>query len=324
MYPLKFENIYSEKVWGSRDLETFRGNLPEGKIGESWDVACHKNGTSIVANGEYKGIRLDDLITKKGPDLIGSKISMDWFPLLVKLLNTSDKLSVQVHPDDKYAQEVEEDMGKTEVWYVVAAKRGAKLILGTNGCTKEEFERAIYEGNPEKYMNVIEVKKGDVYLIKSGLIHTMGEGLIIAEIQQNSDTTYRLYDYNRGRELHIKKALDVIDFNLVGKKSMGLEVNKEGYSKVYYCLNKHFALELYNIEVSCLEYSDNERFYIYTCVEGKGKIYYSNGTVDINMGDSVLIPATLGKYEIRGQLKLLKSYVPDVEKVEREILDIVE
>jgi mannose-6-phosphate isomerase len=324
MYPLKFENIYYEKVWGSRDLEAFRGNLPEGKIGESWDVACHKNGTSIVDNGEYKGKRLDELIKIKGEELIGSKISKDWFPLLVKILNTSDKLSVQVHPDDKYAQEVEGDMGKTEVWYVVDAKEGAKLILGTNGCTKEEFKRAIEEGNPEKYMNVVEVKKGDVYLIKSGLIHTMGEGLIIAEIQQNSDTTYRVYDYNRGRELHIQKALDVIDFDLIGKKSNGLRVNKEGYSKTYYCLNKHFALELYDVKASFSEYSDNERFYIFTCVEGKGQVYYSNGTVDINMGDSILIPATLGKYEIIGQLKLLKSYVPDVEKVEKEILDVIE
>ncbi|EOC99657.1 type I phosphomannose isomerase catalytic subunit [Caldisalinibacter kiritimatiensis] len=322
MYPLKFENIYCEKVWGSRDLESFRDNLPEGKIGESWDVACHKNGTSVISNGEHKGMRLDDLIKEKGQELVGSKISTEWFPLLIKLLNTSGKLSVQVHPDDEYARKVEGDMGKTEVWYVVDAKEDAKLILGTNNCTKAEFEQAINNGNPEEYMNVVKVKKGDVYLIKSGLIHTMGEGLIIAEIQQNSDTTYRVYDYGRGRELHIEKALDVIDFELQGKKSEGLTVKKSGYSKTYYCLNEHFALELYDVHTSFAEKSDKERFYIFTCVEGEGKIKYRNGIEEIKMGDSLLIPATLGEYEVIGKMKLLKSYVPDVEKVEREILNV--
>lgn len=323
MYPLKFENLYFEKVWGSRDLESFRDDLPSGKIGESWDLSCHPHGVSIVSNGKYKGMKLDELIKQEGVKLLGTKISVDRFPLLVKLLNTSDKLSVQVHPDDEYALRVEGEMGKTEVWYVVEANEGARLILGTNGCTKKQFEMAIIEGNPEKYMNVVKVKKGDVYLIKSGLIHTIGAGLIIAEIQQNSDTTYRVYDYNRGRELHIEKALDVIDFDLVGKKSEGLKVEREGYSKTYYCLNKHFSLELYDIKDNLIENSDEERFYIFTCVEGKGEIKYTGGVEEINMGDSILIPASLGQYQIVGQLKLLKSYVPDVEKVEKEILEIV-
>lgn len=324
MYPLKFENIYVEKVWGSRDLEGFRSNLPKGKIGESWDVSCHDHGTSVVANGKYKGMKLNELIKKKDDEILGTKISKDKFPLLVKLLNTSDKLSVQVHPEDEYALKVEGDMGKTEVWYVVEAKEGAKLILGTNGCSREEFKKAIETGEPEKYMNVVKVKKGDVYLIKSGLIHTMGEGLIIAEIQQNSDTTYRVYDYSRGRELHIEKALDVINFDLIGKKSEGLKVKKEGCSKVYYCLNKHFALELYDVKQSFTENSDKERFYIFTCVEGQGEIRYANGTEKINKGDSILIPANLGEYRVAGKLKVLKCYVPDVDKVEEEILQIVE
>jgi len=324
MYPLKFENIYVEKVWGSRDLDSFRNNLPKGKIGESWDVSCHDHGTSVVANGVYKGRKLNELIKEKGVDILGAKISNDKFPLLVKLLNTSDKLSVQVHPGDEYALRVEGEMGKTEVWYVVEAKEGAELILGTNGCTREEFEKAIEAGEPEKYMNVVKVKKGDVYLIKSGLIHTMGEGLIIAEIQQNSDTTYRVYDYNRGRELHIEKALDVIDFDLIGKKSEGLKIEGEGYSKVYYCLNEHFALELYDVEKSFTENSDEERFFIFTCVEGEGEIRYSKGAEKIKKGDSILIPASLGEYKVIGKLKVLKSYVPDVDKMKGEILQVVE
>ncbi|MFD3158595.1 type I phosphomannose isomerase catalytic subunit [Haloimpatiens sp. FM7330] len=321
MYPLKFENLYYEKIWGGRDLESFRSNLPEGNIGESWDIACHKNGTSIVANGEFKGIRLDELMNQKGSELIGTKISKDWFPLLIKLINAKDNLSVQVHPNDEYAKKVEGEMGKTEVWYVVESFEGGNLIVGTKeGCTKEQFKAAIEKGELDEHMNRIPVKKGDVYLVKSGLIHAIGEGVIIAEIQQNSDTTYRVYDYNRGRELHVKKALDVTDLSLQGTKREGIKIEREGYSKSYLCLGKDFSLELYDIKEICNENSDTERFYAFTCVEGHGEILYRDGTEIIKKGDSIFIPATLGKYTLKGNMKLLKSYVPDVEKVEKEIL----
>lgn len=324
MYPLKFENLYFDKVWGARGLEKIRKNLPEGKIGESWDVSCHPHGMSVISNGEFKGITLQELIDKNGDKVIGKSISKDRFPLLVKLLNTSDKLSVQVHPNDEYAKEKENELGKTEVWYVVDAEAGAKLIVGTNGCTKEQFRDAIANGNPEEYMNVIEVKKGDTYLIKSGLVHSIGGGLLIAEIQQNSDTTYRVYDYNRGRELHIEKALDVIDFALEGKKSEGLKIEKKGYSKTYLCFNDKFSFEFYDINQSMKEKSDLERFYIFTCVDGEGGIEYKDGTETIRKGESILIPACLGEYCITGNIKVLKSYVPDVETVRKEILNIVE
>ncbi|WBW97024.1 type I phosphomannose isomerase catalytic subunit [Oceanirhabdus sp. W0125-5] len=321
MYPLKFKNIYFEKIWGGRDFELFRDNMPEGNIGESWDIACHKNGTSVVANGEFEGMKLDELIEEKGAELIGSKISSDWFPLLIKLINAKESLSVQVHPDDEYGMKVEGEMGKTEVWYVVEAFEGANLVVGTKeGCTKEQFKAAIERGNLEPHMNKILVEKGDVYFVKSGLIHAIGEGVIIAEIQQNSDTTYRVYDYDRGRELHVEKALDVVDLSLIGKKSTGVKLEGEGFSKSYLCLCKDFSLELYDVSTCIKEVSDNERFYAFTCVEGEGKVKYKDGEVDINKGDSVMIPAALGEYELVGEMKLLKSYVPDVEKVKKEIL----
>lgn len=324
MYPLKFENLYYEKIWGGRDLEQFRDNLPAGNIGESWDVACHKNGTSIVANGEFKGKRLDDLIKEKGSELIGTKIGSDWFPLLVKLINAKDKLSVQVHPNDEYAKKVEGDMGKTEVWYVVEAFEGANLVVGTKGnCTKEQLKEALEKDQLDEYMNKIPVKKGDVYLVRSGMIHAIGEGVIVAEIQQNSDTTYRVSDYNRGREIHVKKALDVIDLSLRGKKSEGIKIKKDGYEKTYLCLGRDFSLELYDFKDELAEKSDEERFYIFTCVDGEGKIFYGQNNSKsevVNYGDSILIPAGTGNYIFKGNMKLLKSYVPDVEKVQREIL----
>lgn len=320
MIPLKFENIYFDKIWGGRDLKIFRDNLPKGDIGESWDVACHSHGTSTIANGEYKGIKLNELIELKGEEVIGSKISKSWFPLLVKIINSKEKLSVQVHPDDEYARKVEGEMGKTEIWYVIEAFEGANIVLGTKGCTKEQFKKAIEIGKLDNFMNVIPIKKGDVYLVRSGLIHAIGQGVIIAEIQQNSDTTYRVYDYNRGRELNIDKALDVVNFYLKGEKSKGLKVQFDGYSKIYYCLSKYFSLELYDITESVIEVSDIERFFIYTVVEGQGEIICKDGSEYIRCGDSILIPAQLGEYKILGNLKLLKSYVPDEEKVKNEIL----
>lgn len=312
MYSIKFENLYFEKVWGGRDLELFRDNLPEGNIGESWDVACHKNGMSIVANGEFKGKRLDELIKEKGEELLGTKIDKYGFPLLVKLINAKESLSVQVHPNDSYAREVEGEMGKTEVWYVVEAFEGANLVVGTKeGCTKEQLKKAIEEGKLENYMNRISVKKGDVYFVESGLIHTIGEGVIIAEIQQNSDTTYRVYDYNRGRELHIQKALDVVNLELKGERKVGEKAEYDGYNKVCYCICDKFILEVYDIYGEVKESSDKESFYIFTCVEGEGEIISAEVSEAIKKGDSFLIPAALGEYVIKGNLKVLKSYVPD-------------
>ena len=310
MYPFKFTPIYFDKIWGGRDLKLFRENLPEGDIGESWDVACHNHGTSVISNGEFKGMSLEDVIRLEGEKIIGSEISEEWFPLLVKLINSKEKLSVQVHPDDKYAKEVEGEMGKTEVWYVVEAFKGANLVVGTKDCTKEQFKKALKEGSFEKYLNKVYVEKGDVYFVKSGLIHAIGEGVIIAEVQQNSDVTYRVYDYNRGRELHIEKALEVVDLSLKGERVIGITEEHEIYNKTIYCSCEHFTLELYDIKKQFNECSSKERFYIFTCVEGEGKIRYSNGEESIKMGESILIPASLGEYEFLGVMKVLKSWVP--------------
>lgn len=312
MYPLKFENLYFEKIWGGRDFEAFRSNLPDGNIGESWDVACHKNGTSIVANGEYKGKKLDELIKEKGTQLLGTKIEMNKFPLLIKLINSRDCLSVQVHPDDVYAVRFGEEQGKTEAWYVVEAFEGASIIAGTKeGCTRKQLEEAINENNLEPFMNRIFVNKGEVYFIKSGLIHAIGSGIIIAEIQQNSDITYRVYDYGRGRELHIDKALEVIDLKLRGERCIESSVIKrEGFSKVLICSCKEFCLEIYDIENKMEECSDIERFFIFTVVEGEGEIVSKYGTEKVERGCSILIPANLGSYSLIGKMRLLKSYVP--------------
>ncbi|PRR81039.1 type I phosphomannose isomerase catalytic subunit [Clostridium vincentii] len=308
MYPIKFQNLYYDKIWGGRDLESFRDNLPKGNIGESWDIACHPNGTGIVENGAYKGTRFDDLVKKYGNSLVGTKVNIERFPLLVKLVNTREKLSVQVHPGDEYAAKYEGDYGKTEAWYVIDAKPGATLIVGTKDCTKEQFEVAIKSGEVETYLNKIEVVKGDCFLINSGLVHAICEGIIVAEIQQNSDLTYRVYDYGRPREIHVEKALGVINFDLQCENLKGKEVVFDGYKKSLLCENEYFGIEKIIIEKSVEENSNKEKFDILTCVDGEGIIEGKGYTEKIKMGDSYLIPATLGKYEIKGQLILLKSY----------------
>ena len=310
MYPIKFENLYYDKIWGGRDLEAFRNNLPEGEIGESWDVACHPNGTGIVANGELKGKGFDEVIAEFGHALVGSKVSTEKFPLLVKLINSREKLSVQVHPGDEYAKRVENQFGKTEAWYVVDAKPGAKLIVGTKNCDKEVFAKAIEEGKCEEFLNVVDVKKGDCFLINSGLVHAICEGLIIAEIQQNSDVTYRVYDYGRPREIHVEKSLDVIDFNLKAENLSNSKIeNFEIFDKVKLCKNKYFAMEKINIQNKYISSSEKERFHIITCVDGEGSISGGSISEEIRIGDSILIPANLGQYEIVGNISVLRSYV---------------
>lgn len=309
MYPLKFKSLYYDKIWGGRDFESFRDDLPEGEIGESWDIACHPNGTGIVSNGEFKGQRFDDLINKYEYKLVGSKISKEKFPLLVKLINSKEKLSVQVHPGDEYAAKYENEYGKTEAWYVMDAKEGASLIVGTKNCTKKEFEEAIKNNTVEEYLNKIPVKKGDCFLINSGLVHAICEGVIIAEIQQNSDVTYRVYDYGRPREIHVEKALDVINFNLQCENlSEKEEVKYNGYSHSLLCKNEYFGIEKISVEEEFNDKSNEEAFYIYTCVEGSGYIKGNNFSEEIKIGDSILIPATLGEYKIEGNIKVLKSY----------------
>lgn len=310
MYPIKFKNLYYQKIWGGRDLENFRDNLPEGNIGESWDVACHSNGMSIVINGEFKGKTLEELINEQGEKIVGNKLKGKKFPLLVKLINSKDKLSVQVHPNDEYAEKIEHSCGKTEAWYVVDAKEDAELIVGTKNCDKESFNEAVKKGETEKYLNKIKVKKGDCFLINSGLVHAICGGLIIAEIQQNSDITYRIYDYNRGRELHINRALDVIKFNLKAENESDKVLNKhDGFSENVLCNSEFFTIEKYVIENEVKSKSNEDKFFILTCTDGEGMIESNSEKTKLEKGDSVLIPAYLGDYLVKGNLTVLKTYI---------------
>lgn len=308
MYPIKFKDLYYEKIWGGDYFKSIRSNVPSGKIGESWDIACHKNGMSIVQNGRDKGLTLEELIKKYGEKLVGKKINKEEFPLLIKIITAQNELSVQVHPNDIYARKVENELGKNEAWYILDAKENASLIMGTKNCEKEKFKTSLKEGNIQKFLNKVKVKKGDFFFVESGMVHGINSGVTILEIQQSSDITYRVYDYKRGRELHVDKALDVINFSLSSKNVKGMTKAYDNYNVTILCKSQFFDVLKYDVISEVIESSDENRFYMFTCIERNGKIISKEGNLEVEYGDSFLIPASLGKYKLYGNFTLLKSY----------------
>lgn len=322
LYPLKMNPIYKEAIWGGEKLRKVFGKaIPSCHTGESWEIACHQNGMSLVANGELEGKSLKEVLDIYGEEALGTEIwkrKYGKFPLLVKIIDASDKLSVQVHPQDEYAKIHEGDLGKTEMWIVLDAKPDAKLIYGLKaGISKKDFEIAIEEGSLEDVLNYVDVKKGDVFFIPAGTVHAIGEGILIAEIQQNSDTTYRVYDWNRtddngnSRELHIKKALDVISFsNLAGKEKVVGKLVKEGKNTRNYLIScEYFSTELLEIHTESKESLNGERFNLLIFIEGEGTLEYKNGYISFKAGDSFFIPASIGDYFIVGPAKVIKTYI---------------
>ncbi|MCX7843435.1 MAG: class I mannose-6-phosphate isomerase [Clostridia bacterium] len=328
LYPIKFHPVYKDYIWGGRNLENLGKKLPEGIVAESWEISCHPDGMSHAANGIYEGQTLQELMDKLGPQLLGKELyhgSTTKFPLLVKLIDANDRLSVQVHPDDIYANAHENgELGKTEMWYIISAQPGAKLIYDVHpGITRKDFEIAIQNNTIENCLKSIEVFPGDVINIPAGLVHAIGKGIVLAEIQQNSNTTYRVYDYDRTdskgnkRPLHIQKALDVIDFNSGSRteKAKGLAIKLgTGSSKIISIANAYFCVELYDINGTVEETATGEKFFIYVFTGGSGIIRYKDGEVSVSAGESILIPASMSSYSISGNLKALKAYVPDIER----------
>ena len=327
-YPLKFLPVYKNYLWGGRNLTEFGRVLPAGNVAEAWEVSCHPDGLSIIANGFYKGISLLELIRRMGPGLIGGQIyrlGKIAFPLLLKLIDAKEKLSVQVHPDDQYACRRENGaLGKHEAWYVIAAKPGAKIICDLNGGTdRESFVAAVKHHDIGDYLHYLSVSAGDVIDIPPGVIHSIGAGIVIAEIQQSSNLTYRLYDYERlddrgdKRPLQISQAVEVIDFQPKKEhaKAIGIDLPiNPGASKSFKLANKYFSLESYDVKGEIAEKADGRKFYIYLFLAGSASIDYPDGTVAAVAGESVFIPADMGDYVIRGCFRALKIYVPDLQQ----------
>ena len=322
MYPLKFKKTLVKKVWGGRKFDTILNmDLPDENLyGESWEVSSHKGGLSYIENGEYSGKALIELIEEKKSEILGEEIIERFkgqFPLLIKYLDINDRLSVQVHPSDEYALKVEGEFGKSECWYVMEASDDATLILGIkDGITREIFKEKVDKKEFDGLFNTVKVKKGDFINLLPGVVHATSEGsILICEVQQNSDTTYRIYDFDRLvdgklRELHIDKALEVIDFEKqvqITTLESRQKISLVGAQKEELVRGQYFNVDKYLIDGK-FEDETNNNFKILSIIDGKGEIICDEKSYEISKGDTYFIPAKL-KTTITGKVEVLKSYL---------------
>lgn len=314
LYPLKFKKVLIPKVWGGRNLQEKLGiELPDDRnFGESWEVSSHKNGMSEVENGYLSGRQLQSLLEEFKQELVGEEIYTKYgnrFPLLIKYLDVNDRLSIQVHPSDEYALKNHNELGKCESWFIMYASADAKLIMGMKkGINKEKFLDKTKNNDFVDLFNVVSVKTGDIIDVIPGSVHASLEGSVIfAEIQENSDITYRIYDFDRldngkKRELHLDRAAEVIDFNLIPEvrntNFKDDEIRKNISNTDFYSIDRIKILD---------EFEDSyKNMLIYSILEGEGVIEYLGESLKVKKGETVLIPANI-KVKVKGSLELLRS-----------------
>ncbi len=319
LYPIKFKPILKEKIWGGQKLKTLlnkQSDLPN--VGESWEISDVEGNTSIVTNGKLKGKSLKELLELFKGDLIGEKnykIFGNKFPLLIKFIDAKEDLSIQLHPNDELAAKRHNSLGKTEMWYVMQADENSNLIVGFNQkTTPETYLQHLEDKTLPKILNFDTVKEGDTYFIDVGRIHAIGAGVMLAEIQQTSDVTYRIYDWDRvdnngnERELHIDLAIDAIGFEMKDKFRVSYSKMENYSNNMVSC--PYFTTNFIPLDGTIQKQNDKDSFIIYMCVEGKAVISNSLFTSTIKKGETVLVPAIIKDYQITAEkAKLLEVYV---------------
>lgn len=322
-YPLLMRPVSKEILWGGDKLKKdYAKTAPFDKIAESWELTVRNDGMSIIANGEYAGISMEKYIALGKLDVLGTNCGKynDRFPLLIKFIDAASDLSVQVHPDDEYALSKENEFGKTEMWYVMDAEPGARLVYGlADGCTIDRFAHAIENGTVEDELNYVEVKRGDVYFIPSGQVHAIGAGILIAEIQQNSNITYRVYDYNRRqsdgslRQLHTEKALDVIKLRTNEEiEDIRLERASKKSSDDVLCACKYFTSEKYTTskESTAIIHVDESSFVSILILDSdNGRLEMGDELLPLHRGDSYFIPSGKADVRISGNAEVIATRI---------------
>lgn len=313
----KLKPVFKDYIWGGKRLKTDFGFESDfDKIAEGWMLSCHKDGKNSIEGGSFDGEALDSIIEKYGKEKIVGTKSLDfpYFPVLIKLIDAKDNLSIQVHPDNEYAQRVEGEFGKTEIWYVLDAEDDAQLIYGfKNEISSDEFVEAIKNNTLTDVLNSVKVKKGDLLFIEAGTVHAIGKGTLIAEIQQNSNTTYRVYDYSRlgadgkPRELHIDKAVDVSKTEppKYEIKPMGEPEECEGFTRTLLTECDLFTVNHFEIEQKLELEANADSFKHILVTEGTGTI---EGRA-FKKGDSFYVPANYGKFEICGKCEIIVTNI---------------
>lgn len=322
LYPLKFKTIFKDKIWGGQKIKTLLnkdiGDLPN--CGETWEISGVKGNISVVNDGPLKGENLQDLLKKYKGELVGKSIYKkfgDEFPLLVKFIDANDDLSVQVHPNDELAMKRHNSFGKTEMWYIFQADEGATLNSGFNRpLTKEQYQEYFDKGELMDILNIDKVKSDDVYFLPAGRVHYIGRGCLLAEIQQTSDVTYRMYDFDRTddsgnkRELHTEESLDAIDFSFYKNYRTEYEDKENAIVDLVSC--EYFTTNKLHYNTTVVrDHSALDSFVIYVCMEGSLTMKYEHNIVNIQKGEAVLVPASISKLTLspQGEFKLLESYI---------------
>lgn len=313
MEPLFFEPVFQERIWGGTKLTSFGYNIPSNKTGECWAFSAHPNGPSIVKNGPFKGLSLADL-WKEHRELFGN-LEGDTFPLLTKILDANDDLSVQVHPNDEYANKNENgELGKTECWYIIDCDDDAELIFGHNAHSKEELVNMIDQGEWEKLLRIVKIKKGDFFYVPSGTVHALCKGTLVLETQQNSDTTYRLYDYDRKddkgntRELHLEKSKDVITVPFVNEQLAFETEQIEEATVTHFVANEYFSVDKYEIHGEA-SFKQSSPFILCSVIDGDGKLVGCDSEYVLAKGAHFLLPYNFGEYTLTGNMELIVSHV---------------
>lgn len=315
MYPLLLKPAIKDYIWGGQKLKTgYNKESDKDTLAESWELSCHRDGLSIISNGELSGTSLEDFINTDRRNILGTKCDkFEYFPILVKLIDAKDNLSIQVHPDNEYAIKNEGQYGKTEMWYVVDCEPDSFIYYGFNrDLSKDEFKERIKNNTLLETLNAVNVKKGDVFFIEAGTLHSICSGILLAEVQQSSNVTYRIYDYNRLgndsnlRELHIEKAVEVTDLKKQSTEDVRyiLEENSDYCKKL---LSKCEYFSTYNIVIKngISLSADGESFHCILCLDGELIIKYKDTDLSFYKGQTVFIPANLGNYRIEGQGEVL-------------------
>lgn len=320
MYILKLSPVFKDYLWGGTRLREdfgYQSDLP--KIAEAWVLSCHKDGQSIVVNGQYQGLGLEEALRSMGEGAAGTNAKrFPYFPVLIKLIDAKDNLSVQVHPDNDYARRVEHEFGKTEAWYVLDCEEDASLIYGfKEKISSEDFRKSIEDNMLLDVLNTVPVKKGDLFFIEAGTVHAIGKGVLIAEIQQNSNSTYRVYDYNRlgadgkPRELHVNKAVDVsvTEPPRHAVKPQGAPIRKDGYTQTLLVKCDLFQVTRYELTKGLELNADEASFISLLVVEGSGVICGSPEELSFQKGDSFFVPAGYGSFALEGNAVLLATTI---------------
>lgn len=311
--PLFLEPVFQERIWGGTALrDQFGYEIPSDLTGECWAISAHPNGPSVVKNGEFAGKTLIEL-WKEQPALFGH-YETEVFPLLTKILDANTDLSVQVHPDDVYANEHENgELGKTECWYIIDCEKDAEIVFGHTAKTKEEFIRQTEEGNWTELLRKVKIQPGDFFYVPSGTVHAIGEGTVVLETQQSSDTTYRLYDYDRVgqdgelRELHIDKSVAVSTIPHHDPK-VRKKVNEiAGARLTTFVEAEYFTVHKWEIDGAAT--FNGQQFLLASVIDGEGTLTIGHETYPIRKGDHFILPENTGTFEISGQTTLITSHV---------------